>query len=107
MIRNHDQTLRKRSLYPTVGCDTELTGHRCISADPDLGRRPPVGHGRGEEAKGLFREGHVGIVKVAVDKVQRGTEELCNVNPVANSPVRPSTSDMRDKKAYTIQEPAK
>lgn len=69
VVRDHDQTLRKRTLDPAVGCQTKLIGHRRIPTDSYCRRSPPLRHSRHEQAKRLLRQGHVGIVEIAVDQV--------------------------------------
>lgn len=81
MICDHDQTLWESALYPTVRGQTELASHRGITANPDRGGCPPVSHGGRKQPKRLFGQGHVGIVEVAVDPVERRSEELRDVNP--------------------------
>lgn len=76
MVCDHDHALGERTLDSSIRCNAELTSHRRIPAYPYQTGSPPVGDGGCEQAKRLLRQGHVGIVEVAVEPVQRRSEKL-------------------------------
>lgn len=80
MVCNHDHSLRKVKLDAAIGCFVNLAGDRVVAADANRGWPPDLGHCCYQEPKGLFCEGHVCVVKVAVDPVERSAEELGDVD---------------------------
>lgn len=80
VVRNHYHALGKRELHHSIRSFLYLVGNRRIAADSDCCWPPPLCHGRGQEAEGLLRQGHVGIVEIAIDPVKRRTDELGDVD---------------------------
>jgi len=83
MVCDHDNALREGELNKTIFCFSDLIGHGGIAADANGRGTPPMGHCSDEQAKGPLSEGHVGIVEVAIDPVERGTDELSRMDPVS------------------------
>lgn len=80
MIGDEDQPLRKLKLHSPVGPQLNLSSDRLVTAHSNGCRAPDLGHesyGQTEEALG---HGYVSVVPVAVDKVQRQTDELGEEN---------------------------
>ena len=80
VVGNHDQALWKHKLDPAVLCLSNLLGHRGVAADADYRGTPPMCHCCDENTKGLFRQGHVGIVNILVHPVKGKADELCQVD---------------------------
>jgi len=86
VVGNHDHALGEREFHQAILRLPNLVCHRGIAADAYCGRAPPVGHGGDKQAERLLREGHVGIVKLAVDPVEGGADELGRVDPAIPVP---------------------
>lgn len=85
MVRNHNHTLGKSALDPTVRGQAKLTGNGGIAAYSYNRRRPPLRHGGDQQAKRGLCQGHIGIVKVAVEVIERSAEDLGNVYTTDNT----------------------
>lgn len=85
MVGDHYQSLWKHELDPAVLCLSDLLGHRGVAADADYRGAPPMRHCRDEDTKGLFRQGHVGIVNISIHPVKRKANELCQVDTEAQT----------------------
>lgn len=80
VVRNHYHALGKRKLHHSIWCFPYLVGNRGIAADSDCCWPPPLCHGRGQEAEGLLRQGHIGIVEITIDPVKWRADNLGDVD---------------------------
>lgn len=76
MVCNQDQALGKVKLNSAIWHLLDLASHRLVAADTNRGSPPDPGHNNNDEGKRPLRHGHVGVVHVLVDKVQRRANEL-------------------------------
>lgn len=84
MIRNHDQSLRKSRLESAILRLHQLPADGGVAADPDDGWGEPLCHGHDEETKPLLGHGHVGVVVVFADDIERRAEDLGSVDDTAD-----------------------
>lgn len=80
MVCNHDDALGKVELDSPVGCGFDLPCDRRISADTDHRGSPDLGHDGGGEGKGTLGHGHIGVVPVPVDEIQRRSNDLGDID---------------------------
>ena len=76
VIRHEHEAVREVTFEGSVVHLVELTLHALVAAHADDGRSPPLGDGGDENGKGLLCPRHVAIVKLWVDELQWGSDEL-------------------------------
>ena len=80
MIGNENNPLGKVKLDTAILELVNLSRHRVIPADSHRDRPPELRHDRRRDREISLRHGHVGIVPLAIDPVQRRSGELCHEN---------------------------
>jgi hypothetical protein len=76
VVRDQDEPLRESKLNPAILGRANLPGNSGVAADPD-GRRPPdMGHNGRGDGEGALGHGHVGVVPLPVEEVERRADEL-------------------------------
>lgn len=76
----HHHSLREPGFQSAVFALQQLTADGGMAAYSDYGRGEPLGYGDDEDAERLLGEGHVGVVVVFVDDIQRAAEGLGRVD---------------------------
>jgi hypothetical protein len=64
VVADQDEPLREVGFYAAVCCLAHLAAHAGVAADAHLHGRPPVCHGRDNDAEVLLRHGHPGVEEV-------------------------------------------
>ena len=76
MIRHHHQPIGKVAFQAAVRHLDQLILHALVSADPDNSGRPPLSHGGDEDSKRLLGKGHIAVVVLWHDHLQRRSDKL-------------------------------
>lgn len=82
VVGNQHHALREVKLYPATRRGLNLPRHRLVAADSNRRRAPDVCHDSRRYGKGPLRHSHVGVEPLAVDKIQRGSNDLGKMDAV-------------------------
>lgn len=99
VVRDHNDALGKGEMYAAVPSALDLAGDRVIAAYAYGGGAPDLGHGGYQKAEGLLREGHVCVIDIAADYVERCADKLGNVDARAGEAGQPPNRQTADTAA--------
>ena len=76
MIGDQDNAILKLAFDSPIRQHSYLVLHSVVAGDVDDGRRPPLCHGQYKERHALLGGGHVAVVIVFLDQVERRSNVL-------------------------------
>lgn len=89
MVCYQNQSLRKVKFNTTRCRRFDLTSNRRITTDSHRRGAPDMGHDRGGEGEILLGHCHPGIVPLAIEEIERSSQELGYVDATEQTKISP------------------
>lgn len=85
VVRHEHQAVGKLAFETTIRLEKELRRYTGITADMDLGRRPPLRESGDEHGKGLLGECNVVVVELRINHLEGQTDELSGIDAIIHT----------------------
>lgn len=107
MVRDQDHPLWEVELDKPILRPANLPRHRLIPTDAHRRWSPNIGHEARCQSKVFLRHGHVGVVPLLVDKIERRAYHLGCKSPWLGQHCTPYRAGAERDKTYTMIHVAK